>query len=140
MIKVEYDIGGFQNELDAFIAKAKRKNREIFSGAVKEVQTSVKVGSGLTGAPGQAVDTGFLLGSWRWTTEGPLTAVFSTPVKYALAIEEGRPVTRAEGEDRPRGLPSLPTPRPAASHFHSVKLTRGGWKFIVDDVAKRVGP
>jgi hypothetical protein len=140
MITIQTNAADFQNQLQAFVVKAKRKTVSVFNASTKEVERSVKDGSPLTGAPGQPIRTGYLILSWKGRFVGPFTWEYTTPVDYAPAVENK--IVPIVSDFPPKGYKSpvdLPK-RPAAAHYHSVKLTRGGWKFIVDDVSKRVAP
>lgn len=60
-----------------------------FAEIVIEAHTSIVFGSTITGAPGQAVDTGALRASWILEMLSKLRAMISTNVNYALAVEDG---------------------------------------------------
>lgn len=117
----------FGDDLRLFAQKVEGRQRDIFVGCVNEVRTSVVSGSPVTGAPGQPVDTGALLGSWRETfPEQWIGEVASYNIDYAEAIEEGvswyGPMTL----------------RSEVGGFHSVKMTRAAWQPLVDHVVKEV--
>lgn len=107
----------FGKDLQDFIADLRRKRQALFINCVSHVETSIKVGSAVTGAPGQPVDTGNLLNSWVTEFESPQLAVIGTPVVYAPPIE-----------DNLRGAQL----RSEVGGFHSVKMTRAGWPAIVE--------
>lgn len=113
----------FGAELRAAVEKAQRRERALFTNVVSAVETSIKAGSPVTGAPGQPVDTGNLIGSWTTQFEGPRQALVSTNVDYAPSIE-----------DNERGA----TLRSEVGGFHSVRLTRAGFEKLVHDELGRL--
>lgn len=116
----------FSASLKAFARKVDRRNRQIFLQTAAEVDRSIRVGSELTGAPGQPVDTGFLRTSWELSFPSRVQAVISTSTVYAIFQEEG---------GNSRGAFQL---RSKVGGFGSVKLTRAGWGRIVEFVTNDV--
>lgn len=111
-------------DLKAFRAKVLDRQRVIFVGIVNTLHESVTVGSPLTGAPGQPVDTGNLLGSWQETFPERWVGQTATGVEYAPNIEDG------VGE---HGALTL---RSEVGGFHSVKLSRASFDVVVESVVK----
>jgi hypothetical protein len=95
--------------------------------STEEVQRSVVLGSAITGAPGQPVDTGNLKASWIGEFESATAWALTTKTEYAPFIENG------ENAYGPFTL------RSEVGGFHSVKLTRAGWGRIVDAANTAVG-
>jgi hypothetical protein len=81
------------------------------------VGESIRVGSPVTGAPGQPVKTGALLASWVRVQSGPHAVQFYSGLPYASVIEHNL-----------RGAQL----RSAVGGFHSVKLTKNGFLNIVN--------
>ncbi len=106
-------------DIDLFRVTVERMSRHVLVRTAQLALDSVVLGSMLTGAPGQPVDTGYLRASWQLAWEGSGLAVISTNVEYALAIEEGI---------GPHGRLTL---RSQVGGFHSVKLTVAGFDRIV---------
>lgn len=128
---------GFGEQLRAFRETVEQRSRDVFVGSVVACKGSVAEGSEITGAPGQPVDSGFLLGSWDDEFVEDWRALLYTDVEYAPAIEEGQqePYTTASGTEV--------TPRPMTllsqvGGFHSVALTVDSFDLLVEDVANRV--
>jgi hypothetical protein len=88
----------------------------------------VTIGSAITGAPGQPVKSGQLVGAYgldqmdRWN--------------FVISVDPGSPAMAYAGiiEDGIRAGVLL-TLRSVVGGFHSLKLTAGGWQRIVDIVA-----
>ena len=116
----------FADELHTFSLKVQTKVPEVFTGVVDETHRSIQLGSEITGAPGQPVDTGNLRASWEKWYDSPTQATIATNVVYAPYIEEGM---------NSRGGFTL---RSAVGGFHSVKMTVAGFQRIVDMVTKSV--
>lgn len=116
----------FANSIELQIGVMGRGAEKIFELASNLAYRSVKVGSEITGSPGQPVDTGALRDSYtmirpsRWTRE-----IFS-PLIYAPFIEAGI------GPHGPLTLRSL------VGGWHSLKLTVASWQRIVDLAARDV--
>jgi hypothetical protein len=129
----------FSADLNKFVLKLERGSRAVFTGAVEEVHRSVTVGSPLTGAPGQPVDTGFLLNSWVLRYTSRTTAETSTHASYAPVIEYKLPSAYdPSGQDRPPREPGRRHRKSTIGGNRSVALTVGGWQNIVDHVARKV--
>ena len=114
----------FASDLAAFRAKVEARQQAVFVNTAVAVKDSITVGSPVTGAPGQPVDTGNLLGSWQLAFLAQDVAEISTAVEYAPAVEEGV---------GPHGPMTL---RSAVGGFHSVALTRAGFDLLVNDVVR----
>lgn len=121
------DAKTFSRQLKQFGIKTTQKVQNAFVFATQEVRQSVVLGSEVTGAPGQPVDTGNLRASWQGDFLSKTEWELSTNVQYAVFIEDG-------GNDL--GPFTL---RSQVGGFHSVKLTRGNWDRIVEFAALRAG-
>lgn len=122
---------GFGDELLRFAAKADRTVTDVFVGSTLAAEESIKVGSPITGAPGQPVDTGNLRNSWQTEFDRPVMperAAISTTVEYAPAVEDG------VGPEGPRTYGQS-----GVGGSHSVALTAAGWDKIVEHTARRMG-
>lgn len=119
----------FGGQLRDWGDKTKRREGAVFHTAVFTVHKSITVGSPLTGAPGQPVDTGRLRNSWMITVLSPREVRILTSMKYARSIEDG--LSYAHG-----GKPI--TLRSQVGGFHSLKLTVASWNRIVEDANRRV--
>ena len=138
----------FSSDLAAFTAKVQARQQAVFVNTAVAVQDSIKFGSIVTGAPGQPVDTGNLLGSWQMTFPQVDVAEISTNVEYAPAVEENwvephqrGPYTRKDGAHvREHGVKghtfSITLPYPGRGGPHSVALTRAGFDLLVNDVVR----
>jgi hypothetical protein len=107
----------FAADLKAFAEKARRRSRELATNVTDHVETSIKVGSPVTGAPGQPVESGALLNSWHRQAEGPFRAAIVSESPYADSIETN---------ERGAAL------RSSVGGFHSVALTRAGFENVVE--------
>ena len=114
------------NDLTAFRTLVVRRQAAIVADSALTVHRSVQEGSPITGAPGQPVDTGALRASWQIQFESPYTALVSTNLDYAPAIEDG------VGPFGPM------TQRSLVGGYHSVKLTIAGWQRVVDATVAKV--
>lgn len=120
---------GFKDDVNRFGDKAARRIRAVHHEAVFTAHRSITLGSPLTGAPGQPVDTGRLRNSWQISILSPGNARIATRVKYARSIEDG--VSYAHG-----GVKL--TLRSQVGGFHSLKMTVANWDRIVRDANRRV--
>jgi hypothetical protein len=111
----------FGTDLHGFKVALERTTQEVFVAAVLEVQRSVVHGSEITGAPGQPIDTGHLRASWQTTFDSPTSALISTNVEYAQAVEDN-----VQGHRFRNHGP------------HSVHLTEIGFPKIATAVARRL--
>ena len=116
----------WEQQISAWEAKTQKRLVTVHARAAFAVRDSVVFGSSETGAPGQPIDTGNLLGSWQLTHPEPMLARLTTNVSYAPAIEEGV------------GRGGNMTLRSEVGGFHSVKLTRIHWQKIVDKIVREV--
>ena len=90
----------FSADVGRFIEKVRKRGDALFVNTVSAVETSIKAGSPITGAPGQPVQTGALLNSWHTTFNGPVAEV-STNIAYAEDMEDNpRGVTLKSEEGR----------------------------------------
>lgn len=128
----------FAEQVAAFQRKVDREEKQIFTDCVAMVTESIKVGSAITGAPGQPVDTGFLRGSWQSEFTGPGTARVMTNVSYAPAIETGvRSDYDPHGAENPNPSKGPHRPSTVGGH-HSVKLTCAAFDRIVKAAVAKV--
>ena len=112
----------FRSDLERHKRNTRARLRQTFVAATEEVHKSITIGSAITGAPGQPVDTGQLRGSWVPRFLGPWQWRDTTNTVYAPGIEDGI---------GPHGQITL---RSSVGGFHSVKMTRTGWPSIVAKV------
>jgi hypothetical protein len=112
--------GSFAQDVRMFTRTVEARARDAFVGIATAVHESVQIGSALTGAPGQPVDTGRLRASWQLLFETPTRALIATNVVYAPPIEDG------VGQYGPLTL------RSQVGGWHSVALTIAGFQKIVD--------
>lgn len=117
----------FVRDCRLHLSKTRQLNQRVFTDSVTEAYRSITVGSEITAAPGQPVQTGALLRSWVTDQQGDAHATISTGSPYAQQIEDGYR----------HGYGAL-TLRSLVGGWHSVKLTRAGWHRIVDYVLNRV--
>jgi len=115
----------WESQIKRFQDKIQKRIVTIHANTAMKLRDSVVFGNrteagGLTGSPGQPVDTGNLRNSWQLTHPAALLARLSTNVEYAPAIEDG------VGPYGPMTLQS------EVGGFHSVKLTRAGFQKLVD--------
>jgi hypothetical protein len=110
----------FPGQLHHFSLLCQTRNHDTFVRSVELTHQSVQIGSPITAAPGQPVDTGNLRASWQVQYHSESEAEISTNVAYAPPIEDG------VGKYGPLKL------RSAVGGFHSVKLTVAGFPRIVD--------
>jgi hypothetical protein len=107
---------------------------DLHVNASEKVRDSVVIGSALTGAPGQPVDTGTLKNDWLagFRFVAPLHAKLSTNMAYAPAIEDDNPSAYdSRGRDRDKETTRPEGGRSEVGGPHSVKLTVAGWKNII---------
>ena len=100
--------------------------QEVFDGCVEEALKSIQSGSPITGAPGQPVQSGKLLASFKLERPSRDKAVIGTSSPYAVKIEHG------VGKFGPATL------RSSRGGFHSVKLTAAGMGRVLAAVMRRV--
>lgn len=150
-------MSSFSASLQAFKGMILSRQREVFVGTLGELHHSIVDGSPLTGAPGQPVDTSDLRTSWQEEYPEEWVGRTVTNVAYALAVEEGvqeahtrrahdrRAYTRSDGvEVRATTVREAEVPRreivfrSAVGGAHSVKLTRAGFRRVVDAVTNDV--
>lgn len=84
----------FDVQLEQFADNAERRLLDTFVLATQEARRSVVEGSPLTGAPGQPVDTGTLIGSFIEEFRGALVWELTSRLRYALPIEEGKRMSK----------------------------------------------
>jgi hypothetical protein len=118
----------YKEDIDRFTFNVSKRVAAVSANAAFKVHESITVGSALTGAPGQPVDTNTLLSSWAVVPQDLFTWLISTNVRYARNIEYG--ISRW-------GTPI--TIRSAVGGIGSVRLTRTAWPRIVDDAVREEG-
>jgi hypothetical protein len=106
----------FKADMDAFVAKVRKREQNLYNACVRHVKRSIVYGSPVTGAPGQPVDSGDLRRSFRTKRIGRRERTVSSPLIYGPIIEDNK-----------RGA----TLRSKVGGFHSIRLTRLGWKRIM---------
>lgn len=128
----------FSGDIQAFAVKVEQRAKDTLVEATMIVHESITVGSPITGAPGQPVDTSFLLNSWQTTFPDDVTGRVATNVVYARSIEEGTRVA-SHGVPRPPEMKStlLPGERSPIGGPHSFKLTVASWDRIQVEAARR---
>jgi hypothetical protein len=128
---------GFADAIRSFGLKVEERTENVVAGCTIEVLRSIKVGSELTGAPGQPVGQygpgyhpglvgGTLRDSWLPERLGRFVWSVATNLVYAPPIENGA------GRFGPLTL------RSTIGGFHSVALTRANFDRIVPYVTARV--
>lgn len=118
----------FESDIETWLQKTEQRERDLFVNTASAIKFSITDGSPVTGAPGQPVDTGALKNSWILEFVTPWVAMISTNIGYAPGIENG--------------LGSLGQPiqlRSAVGGFHSVALTRAGFRELVFHEARALG-
>lgn len=116
-----------RDDMNRITTRIEARSRTHLLGCAVEALRSIKVGSELTGAPGQPVDTNNLRNSWQMEEVSPTAVEVSSNVEYALPIEQGV---------GPHGPLTL---RSSVGGFHSVALTLAGFQRISDHVARSLG-
>lgn len=111
----------FSDDLKRFEEKVTVRSREVFVNVAAHAHESIVNGSGVTGAPGQPVDTGNLRNSWVLSFPDPATAEINSNCEYAEAVE-----------NNVRGV-TFKNHGP-----HSVRLTVLGLGRIVEHETKKV--
>lgn len=111
----------FGTTIRKFSRKAKFDTVETYMGTTDEIHRSIVFGSEITNAPGQPVATANLRDSWIPEHTGPMQWQDTTKVDYAQHVE-----------DNVRGV-TFKNHGP-----HSVKLTKAGYKNIVEHVLRQV--
>jgi hypothetical protein len=126
----------FSDEVRAWGEKVTRRAVDTVTETGVEVQRSVTEGSEITGAPGQPVDTGALVGSFIPNRVSEFVWETTTNLVYAPAVEEGiqEPYYRDGKLITPRAM-QFQSPIGGA---HSVALTVAGMQGIVDVSVERV--
>lgn len=109
----------FGNQLQMFGGDLEPMTQKIMGKSVSLAYRSVTIGSMITGAPGQPVDTGALLASWVIEWRGPWYAEITSDLPYAHIIEGGI------------GAYGPLTLRSKVGGFHSLALTSASWPRIV---------
>jgi hypothetical protein len=118
----------FGDDLLRFVTKCHTRTRATFAGVATKAHQSITVGHPATGAPGQPVDIGNLVNSWKLALT-PVEATISTNVEYAPGIEDG---IAASG--KPIQF------RSAVGGAHSVKLTVAGADALQAEALAELGP
>ena len=114
----------FARDMQRFVDKARGRTTMLHDACIGHVYASITVGSSITGAPGQPVKSGDLLKSWKVAPGGrrATTRIYSDS-PYADIIEDNK-----------RGA----VLRSSVGGFHSVKMTRIGWRALVAHELRRV--
>ena len=118
----------WEGDIENFINVLRAKQLRVHLEVANRIHASITHGSATTGAPGQPVQSGNLINSWKVIRISPFLTQVSTGVIYAPAIEDG--VGGATGT-------SLQV-RSEVGGFHSVKMTRAGFQDLVNEVARQV--
>lgn len=116
----------FSSELAKVTARIQQLQQEHFANVASAALQSIRVGSPLTGSPGQPVDEGTLIDSWQLTFPEPGKAMISTSVGWAPPNEDGINNGRPYIQRSPKG------------GRHSVKLTAANIQNIVNDEAQKL--
>lgn len=143
----------FADDVKRFSLKMESRSRDVFLGCVQDVHEGIVVGSPLTGAPGQPVDTGYLRSSWqvgigddvqfiskgdasdnRGTTAAPL-APAGVNAAVAVGILSGE-VTKAIIATNVEYAPIIEDQHP--SKAKSVASVRANWDRIVEKNVREV--
>jgi hypothetical protein len=132
----------FASDIKRFVVKVERRNRAVYVGIANAVHASIVRGSPITGAPGQPVDTGFLLGSWKLNI-GKEQATVATNVAYARVIEDNnRAAYDARGvlpdPEKKKG-PRRKSIKSTVGGHHSVKTTIAGASLLQNAVLGELG-
>lgn len=106
----------FEQDMNRFVAKVYSLEEQLFRNTVAHAKLSITYGSPVTGAPGQPVDKEKLRPSYKIRSNQSRVARIVSDSPYAEIIEDNR-----------RGA----TLRSKVGGFHSIKLTRIGWRRIV---------
>jgi hypothetical protein len=114
----------FEQDMARFLSKVHSRERTLYRRCCEHVAMSVINGSPITGAPGQPVALGHLKRSWKYRIQGKRRFRIESDSPYAGVIEDNRRGARL---------------RSKVGGFHSVKLTKLGWKRIVDYELKAMG-
>jgi hypothetical protein len=114
----------FQDDMDRFLSKVHSRERTLYRRCCEHAAMSIVNGSPITGAPGQPVRFGDLKKSWRYRIRGKRNFRIESDSPYAGVIEDNRRGARLHSK---------------VGGFHSVKLTRLGWKRIVEYELKAMG-
>jgi hypothetical protein len=121
----------------AINAELFRRLKETFDRTAFAMRDSILVGSAVTGAPGQPVDTSTLKKSWRFRRPEKFKATMGTKLVYAPIVENAGLATASGRSGAQSG--SRYTLRSKVGGFHSVKLTYANFGRLVDEAAKEVG-
>jgi hypothetical protein len=136
MSKMDENLRAFEGQVDGFHVTLLERELATFVRCVAAVGESIKVGSPVTGAPGQPVDQGALIGSWQESFPEEWVGRNATNMEYAPPVEEGQqePYTTASGREvTPRAMVFGPV-----GGAHSVALTRANWPQLADSVVRSV--
>lgn len=115
--RMPYNTVNFRKMVDEMEALTMARFNLLARRVANHCYRSITVGSPITGAPGQPVDTGALLESWRKISQKDRHRILIVSnLIYAPIIE-----------DNWRGA----TLRSAVGGFHSVKITKAAFNLIV---------
>ena len=115
----------FANDMERFLSKLHNRKEVLIHNVVQQAFISIRDGSAITGAPGQPVDEGVLIKSWRIVQVS----------RYVFRITTDDEPKASIIEDNRRGA----TLRSKVSGFHSVKLTRLGFRRILAHELEKMG-
>lgn len=127
---------GFRDEIREFSRSVVTDSDALFVNIASAAHGSIQVGSPITGAPGQPVDTGALRASWQLLFVSRAEALIATDKAYALAIELGIMLARAGQVTGHTG--QRLTLRSSVGGFHSVQKTIDAWDALVDDERQKL--
>lgn len=115
----------FQVWLKDVALDLRNRERDCFLNIVDHVEMSLLVGSHVTGAPGQPVDTGELINSWEKLVEARIrVATFMSSAPHAEIIENNA-----------RGAKL----RSKVGGFHSIAITLANMNKIIAFEAGKIG-
>lgn len=124
MMTVEFTASKFKRQLKRLPQLIKKREERLYMYMMDEIEMSIKYGSNVTGAPGQPVQTGNLLNSWKRKGSARRRDYrLVSNLVYAPIIE-----------DNFRGA-QLRSP---VGGFHSVKITFLNLRYIAAEQIDRV--
>ena len=118
----------FQSDIARFNALILRRGDDLHLRTSELLYESVVEGSSITGAPGQPVQKGQLRTGWQLTFPRKMFSSLLTKTIYAPGIELAKSMKTGK----------TLTLRSSVGGFHSVKLTRAGFKRIVLAAMKEI--
>ena len=118
----------WEGDIENFITVLRARQLRLHTEVANRIHASITHGSATTGAPGQPVQTGNLINSWKIIRFSPFQTQISTSVVYAPGIEDGES----------GGVGTSLQLRSEVGGFHSVKMTRAGFQDLVNEVVRQV--